>query len=41
MCEPASLQDWESYNAGPDAARRRRAYDARYGAGGKISREVA
>lgn len=35
-----SEQDWESYRSGDAAARLRGDYDIRYGATGKISRQV-
>src|SRR5437016_9265430 len=35
-----SWDDWESYNKGPEAARLRAEYAERYGATGKISRQV-
>lgn len=35
-----SLEDWESYRSGPEAARLRQDYADHYGATGKISRQV-
>ena len=35
-----SWRDWEEYNSGPEAARLRAEYAERYGATGKISRQV-
>ncbi len=35
-----AVEDWESYTNGPEAARLRQDYASRYGASGKIARQV-